>query len=200
MQWCKKATFHFINCNEVFCQIFASQLLGPINEACSLQWGLSSVLLRSSCRRVNIHQNRRQQILNPTYNINTLILQEKKSVSQTESGFPVLLTKSYIIMGAVQPGKQNQQIKHASTRTFKINYVSKYQTIHRVCKLSTCFTALLNCLWCITYHSQVFQCRMRRNRRVISSHIAIQNLCSSLPEIRTFHWIIFGSRSQLSIE
>lgn len=58
--------------------------------------------------------------------------------------FPVLLTKSYIIMGPVQPGKQNQQIKHASSLTFKIHYVSKYQAIHSVCKLSTCFAALLN--------------------------------------------------------
>lgn len=171
MPWCKKATFHFTNCSKVFCQSPAIHLLGPITMACSFQWGLFSVLLRSSCVAGKI-QHRMEADIKPRYNVNTLILQVKKSVFQAENGFPVLLTslwtESYIILGPVQPGKQNQQIKHSLPHKFKIHYLSKYQTIHRVCKLSTCFAALLKCLWCITYHSKVFQCRMKRS--VISTH------------------------------
>lgn len=59
----------------------------------------------------------------------SLTQKEKKSVFQAENGFPVLLIKNNIILGPVQTGKQNQQIKHAPLLTFKIHYVSKYQTI-----------------------------------------------------------------------
>lgn len=41
---------------------------------------------------------------------------KNKSVFKAEKGYPALLTnswtESYIVLGPIQPGKQNQQIKH----------------------------------------------------------------------------------------
>lgn len=184
MQWCKKATLHFINCNEVFCQLSASHhkhgWLPPMGSfQCSLEEQLQKREDPQEQNTANIKLQVQHKYIDTA---------GKKVIFQVENDFLFYWPKVTSFWGLFSLG--NKINKSNMPHPLHLKSTMSVNKQFSVCKLSTCFAALLNSLWYITYHKYIFQRRMRRNRRVISTHIAIQNLCSLLPEIRTFYWII----------